>query len=67
MVVKIFLWVSVNHENYSLKHFQQQNNSRQKFLQTMVITLTTVTLVYCDHMTSQQTAVLSSTILTQSE
>ena len=33
----------------------------------VVITLTTVTLVYCDHMIFQQTAVLSSKILTKSK
>ena len=31
------------------------------------MTLTLVTLVYCDQMTSEHTALLSSTILTQSE
>ena len=31
VVVKIFSWALVSHENYSLKHFQQWNNSRRKF------------------------------------
>ena len=30
-IVKIFLWVLVSHKNYSLEHFQQQNNPRRKF------------------------------------
>ena len=29
--VKIFSWILLSHKKYSLEHFQQQNNSRQKF------------------------------------
>ena len=30
-IVRIFLWVLLSHEYYSLDHFQQRNNCRQKF------------------------------------
>ena len=36
LIAKIFSWVLVSHEKYSLQHFQQRNNSRQNLSQTTV-------------------------------